>query len=543
MRDNKGKFPELANLLRQLRDGFKSSGIHDIHDLLCGRKDKDFVKKSKAKLEQLNRVVKEIRAKCAGLDHPSDPRHIKYLLWAEIRAFDRSKAKPDWDAEEIGNSIVSKLEAPKEERLICLPLRGSAAPARKAPDMHPLADDVWLLERHTKPEGLGLLRKLEELVPNLPEEVVASLRGVKDPILSELGALFLYPTVVYHTKSLFSERGYLLRRYGIPLIAIHVMAIVNELDVSDDISFFSYVRPGLSHPFAAAEWGSSRCPERFVQEWTKLSDESSRSGWHQYRDTEQGVEEVELEPLRKTSPFGDDWTNMGLGASRSPVFRNCKWYDVVNYEIDVTAKRINAIFSGGGALFYPPHMLILPSLIPMELTKKLIEAGDRMDDPTTDSLLRRIGHALAMWTRAFHCGQEQDWQGGWMHEDDERQTIRDPDALTLYSTVVLETLFSSQSDKQEVTTRIADFTAGLLGNSASERYDLARRMKGAYSRRSDFVHGNIERDADYVLTAIWLFKIATLSLWKCVQLAIVDGKFRDWEKFIDYVQLRKFGGD
>jgi hypothetical protein len=94
-----------------------------------------------------------------------------------------------------------------------------------------------------------------------------------------------------------------------------------------------------------------------------------------------------------------------------------------------------------------------------------------------------------------------------------------------------------------VTARISDFTAGLLGNSAEERFDLAKRMKAAYPRRSDFVHGNIDREADYARTAIWLFKIATCSLWKCVELTIVQAKFADWNQFIDYVQRRKFGGE
>ena len=120
-------------------------------------------------------------------------------------------------------------------------------------------------------------------------------------------------------------------------------------------------------------------------------------------------------------------------------------------------------------------------------------------------------------------------------------TIQDPDSLVLYSTIVLESLFSSKTDKQELTSRIADLTAALLGNNPIERYELAKKLKIAYGQRSDFVHGAVDRPRQYAKTAMWMFKIATLALWETVQLVAIDEKFSDWDKFHDYVQRRKYG--
>src|SRR5262249_9171049 len=108
MSANKGQVPELTRFLGQLRGGLKDFGIRDIHDLLWGRQDTEFVKRAKSRLEQLNCVVAEIRGQCEELDHPVDGLHIKYVLWTELRRrFDRSKSKQEWDAEDIGSSILA----------------------------------------------------------------------------------------------------------------------------------------------------------------------------------------------------------------------------------------------------------------------------------------------------------------------------------------------------------------------------------------------------------------------------------------------------
>jgi hypothetical protein len=128
-----------------------------------------------------------------------------------------------------------------------------------------------------------------------------------------------------------------------------------------------------------------------------------------------------------------------------------------------------------------------------------------------------------------------------MHEGDESPVLPDPDALVLYSSVILEALFSSQGDTQEVSGRVADLAASCVGQSPAERYTLSKKLKAAYALRCDFVHGRAERRAGYAAKAIWLFKIATCCLWHCVKLGVVDRTFAEWDEFIDYIQQRKFG--
>ena len=113
--------------------------------------------------------------------------------------------------------------------------------------------------------------------------------------------------------------------------------------------------------------------------------------------------------------------------------------------------------------------------------------------------------------------QQWDWEGGF-DERDWAPDIVDPDSLMLYSTIVLESLFSSESNKQEVTTRIADLTAALLAGSGNDRYELSKKIRKAYGLRSDFVHGSVDRPARYSNEAAWLFKVATLALWEVVKL-------------------------
>jgi hypothetical protein len=136
-----------------------------------------------------------------------------------------------------------------------------------------------------------------------------------------------------------------------------------------------------------------------------------------------------------------------------------------------------------------------------------------------------------------------DWEGGF-EQDDWAPVLVDPDSLTLYSTVVLETLFSPESSKQEVTTRIADFTAALLGRSANDRYELSKSIKQGYGLRSKFVHGSVDRPTAYSQKAARLFKIATLALWQTVSLRTDSHPpFSEWAEFERYLEHRKFGAE
>jgi hypothetical protein len=517
MRDAKGRFPELGAFLKLLRRNYSSLTLRGIHDLLQDRRDAEFAKKTRTLRVHLSRVIEELRSKGRGEDRPPDAGLVKYLLWRELREGVRRWREPDWDAAVVGESVVSGVRAGGPDRLVCVPLQGSASPPRRVPNMYPLAEDVWLLERpapaaqNARPNGL--IRELQELLPELPDEIPAALRDTRHPVFTELGGLFLFPLLAYHANPVISERGHLLRKYGIPLLALRSTVVANDLIPSDDISFMSYLRP---------EWGPARPPGRIVQEWDSLCPEAE-AGRRAFR-----------------SVFGF-WYGTGLGGNPAALVHGCLWDRVAQYEVDVQNKRIIPVIYDRNAWSRPPHILVLPSVLPYDLTKKLLNAGEQMDDPTAGQLLRRIGYAVSLWERAFNVAKEEDWNGGWMHEGDERPVLLDPDALVLYSTVVLEALFSPQGDTQELSGRISDTAASCVGQSPAERYALARKLKAAYALRCDFVHGSAERRADHAEKAIWLFKIATCCLWQCVKLVVVDSTFANWDDFIDHFQRRRFG--
>jgi hypothetical protein len=139
-----------------------------------------------------------------------------------------------------------------------------------------------------------------------------------------------------------------------------------------------------------------------------------------------------------------------------------------------------------------------------------------------------------MWSKASEFMQKSNWE----------PDLLDPDSLVLYGTIVLESLFSSESDKQEVTTRIADYTAALLGQSGNDRYELSKRVKRLYGLRSNFVHGSVDRPDKYSEESALLFKMATLALWEVIRLRTASPPpFSNWEEFEKYIQRRKFGVD
>ncbi len=359
--------------------------------------------------------------------------------------------------------------------------------------MYPLAKGVWLIEPSISTENL--LRHLEALLGDFPEEIAAQLNSIDEPTESEFCAL-LEPLIACHSKGFFASNEYALRRFGIPLIALHNIVTINRIDSSDSLALWGWMTKSDS-----PHW-----PDDLQAEWFSLND----------------------------APNG-----LTLPHDRVSVVEASK--RVASYELDCNAKRLNPVFWGPKGPGELPPLLILPSLLDYSLTSRLILYGQRISELPASELDRRIAHAVLIWTKACANAQEIDWEIGF-EEYDQSPVLADPDLLIMYSTIVLESLFSSPTDKQEISSRIADLTAGLLGNSPGERYDLSTKVKKAYGSRSEFVHGSVDRPAKYANDAMWLFKIVTLALWRTVETTIAVGSpYQDWSQFIEYIQRRKFG--
>jgi hypothetical protein len=214
-----------------------------------------------------------------------------------------------------------------------------------------------------------------------------------------------------------------------------------------------------------------------------------------------------------------------------------------SYDFDLKDGTISPVHWSSEHLANRPPLLILPSVLDESNTKKLIDYGLQLSQTPETDLDRKLAHAIFMWTKASGHMQVWDWEGGF-DEQDWVPSIVDPDSLTLYSTIVLETLFSSDSNTQEVTTRIGDLTAALLAGSGNDRYQLSKKIRRAYGLRSDFVHGRVDRPAKYSEEAAWLFKIATLALWEVVRLrTALHPAFSKGEEFEKFVERRKFGAE
>src|SRR6266446_5693739 len=111
-------FPHLTKLLGNLRSGLKQFGLSEIEDLLRGRRDREFKKKVSQKSQLLQDAIRELQKK--DVKHsPADPGHIGFLLWKQIVTAGRVNPKAAWDAEKIGQYIVTQLQA-TEERLVCI---------------------------------------------------------------------------------------------------------------------------------------------------------------------------------------------------------------------------------------------------------------------------------------------------------------------------------------------------------------------------------------------------------------------------------------
>ena len=341
-----------------------------------------------------------------------------------------------------------------------------------------------------------LLVQLEGLLGNLPEKIAGQLKGIEEPIESEYGALLFEPLIVFQSKGFFAGTKHVIRTFGIPLIALHNVVTINRLDSSDDLYLGGWMAK-LDPP----DW-----PDDLQVEWFSLNDPDSIMTFPH--------EHVSIAEKSK---------------------------GVASYEFNYSSKSLTPCFWGSKAPPDLPPLLILPSLIDYSLTSRLIYYAQKISELPVGELDRRIAHAVLIWTNACANAQETDWDIGF-EEYDQSPVLSNPDLLVMYSTIVLESLFSSITDTQEVTSRIADLTAGLLGNSPGERYDLSTKVKKAYGLRSEFVHGAVDKPAKYANDAMWLFKIATLALWRTVETTIAVGPhYQDWSQFIEYVQRRKFG--
>jgi len=487
-------FPSLENFLTNIKSGIKDFGLHEIDGLLSGRKDREFLKKTKLKQQLLNEAIKEIQVKCRiRLHRPPDPLRVKSLFWEAISLAVSLKSKGNWDTDKIGESIVAQLYTPGDEHLVCIPLWGSVGPFTKEPKCYRLASGVWLIEPTGSVESLlalieGILRR------NLPQEIKAKLNQIGNPRESEYGALVLAPMIACLTKGRMDQRGYLLSKCGIPLMALDNIVAVKNLDPWDKLQLGEYVR----QPSLTAR------DDKLASEWLSRNPDSS------------------LFPLTS-------YTNAHASL-------HIAWYEFRPHEKDISLASASSV-----ARQSLPPLLILPSLLDSSRTEGLIEYGQKIfQSPETD-LDRRIAHAIEIWTIA--CSKMQEVAAVFSFEGQYGfPVMSDPDLVILYSTIVLETLFSSKSEKQEVTARIGDLTAGLLGKSGDDRYWISRKTKKAYALRSVFVHGEGERPFDYPSTVDWLFKIATLALWRTVQWAIPKSPpDRDWKQFIEIVERRKFG--
>jgi hypothetical protein len=439
-------FPQVAKFLGNLRSGLKQFGYSEIEDLLRARRDRDFKMKASKKFQLLQNTISEIQKKCVDLTYSPDPSQIKYLLWKRI-------SKHDWDAEKVGQYIVRQLRAPDQERLVCISLFTSVAPWRKEPKLHRLAHGVWLTEPSRSVDRL--LLHLEALLGGVPTQMEAEIRKIDDASESELGALLSEPLVACRTRGSFSQYAHGLWRYGLPLIGLHNMVAINSLDTSDNLALLYYLM----------KLGPPAWREELRREWESANDDPI------------AVENGITEPHHIVS-IAD--------ASRK----------IWSYDFYLKDETISPVHWDSQLLTNTPPLLILPSVLDESNTEKLINYGLQISQTPETDLDRRLAHAILMWTKASGVMQGWVWEGGF---DEQRWApgIVDPDSLTLYSTIVLESLFSSESNKQEVTTRIADLTAALLAGSGNDRYELSKKIRKSYALRSDFVHGSVDRPAAY----------------------------------------------
>ena len=486
-------FPNLSKLLGHLRSGLKQFGLSEIEDLLRGRNDREFNKKIAQKAQLLQDAIREIQNKCIDLTYSPDPGHIKFLLWKPV-------SKRYWDAEKIGQYIVRQLRAPDQERLVCIPLYGSVAPWRKEPTLHQLSHGVWLIE---PPRSVDrLIFHLTALLGDFPTEIEAELRKIEDPLESEFDALLSEPLLACRTRGRFSQREGGLWRYAVPLIALHNLVSVNKLDTSDNLALLYYMMK-LAQP----AW-----PETLRQEWKHAHDDPIA--------LENGI----VEPYQIVST---------ADPSRK----------IWSYDFNLKDGVVSPTHWSSEPLATRPPLLILPSVLDESNTKKLIDYGLKLSQRQLTDLDRKIAHGILMWTKASAFMQNRDWEGGF-EESDWAPVLVDPDSLLVYSTIVLESLFSSEGETQEVTSRIADFSAALLGPAGDDRYALSKKIKDLYRLRSKFVHGSVDRPDSYSEASARLFKMATLALWEVVRLrTALHPPFSNWEEFEKYVQRRKFGAD
>lgn len=320
-------FPDLTKLLVNLRSGLSQFGVSGILNLLQGSRDRDFNKKPAHKSRLVQNAITEIQKKCIILTYFPDDRQIRILLWKRISRAIRTKSSAEWNAEKIGQYIVAELRAADDERLICIPLFNSVTPLSKEPKLHRLAHGVWLIEPSHFVDRLIL--QLNALLSDIPSEIEAELRKIDDPSSSEFGALLWEPLVACRTTRFSPQRENSLWRYGLPLIALHNIVAVNNLDTSDNLELLYYTMK-LAPPGWSAE---------LRREWESATDD----------------------PIFVETGFTEPHEIVSIANSSRKVW---------SYDFYIKGRSVSAVHRSSEVLANRPPLLILPSLLDESITEK-----------------------------------------------------------------------------------------------------------------------------------------------------------------------------
>ena len=165
-----------------------------------------------------------------------------------------------------GRALLIRLRASNSERLVCIPLKGIRL-ATTQRTKHVSAFRQRVAYRMFLPTRRADWETFWSCSPTFPEEIrIQAGSCPQDPLYSELGAFFSILSW-FTTRILFfySERGYLICQYGIPLLSLYNLISATQLDASPDISFITFLRP---------EWEQGQPPKWVVEEWNALTEAS-----------------------------------------------------------------------------------------------------------------------------------------------------------------------------------------------------------------------------------------------------------------------------
>jgi len=214
-------------------------GLREVHDILWGRDDREFVAKHRDCLQELDTALKQVQEVWSFPDRAPDRGHMKYLLWQYVSRCAR-RAQAEGRTAALGlDAVLVALRPSEGVTLVCVPLHGSYAPLRPRPTAYPLGDGVWLIEPCWEPARL--LPLLEKVMHPLPEGVIAPIQGVVDPTQSELGGLLVCPLIAFQTSGFYASRPHAIRCLGLPLLCLHNLVTALKLDTSDDIGWWGYL--------------------------------------------------------------------------------------------------------------------------------------------------------------------------------------------------------------------------------------------------------------------------------------------------------------